>query len=256
MSARLRLAVALARAGVASRRAADRLIAEGRVAVNGETVEDAGRQIDPGKDAVTVDGAAISEAEALRHYALNKPRGVLSAASDARGRRTVVDFLPADAGRCVPVGRLDLESEGLILLTNDGPLITTLLHPSSELPRTYLVEVEERPSDGALDRIFQGVPLEDGSLARAKPKRSKRPGRGAGETQRVSSWLTLTLQEGRKREVRQMCKAIGHPVLTLRRTRFGPVLLRDLAPGTIRPLDGREIRLLRRAGQRGLRAKG
>lgn len=240
----VRLAVALARAGIGSRRACDALIREGRVRVDGQAVSDPATRVIPTEAHIEVDGEPLPDAETQRYYALHKPRGVVSTARDDRGRRTVVDFLPPEAGRCVPVGRLDRESEGLLLLSNDGPLIDGLLHPRREIPRTYLAELVGRPSDETLNAMFEGVEAEDGVL-RAKPRRSKRPGRSLpmGET----SWLRLTLQTGRKREVRRLCEALGHPVVRLRRTGFGPILLRDLAPGQIRPLTRREVRLLRRA---------
>lgn len=240
----VRLAVALARAGIGSRRACDALIREGRVRVDGQAVSDPATRVIPTEAQIEVDGEPLPDAETQRYYALHKPRGVVSTARDDRGRRTVVDFLPAEAGRCVPVGRLDRESEGLLLLSNDGPLIDGLLHPRREIPRTYLAELVGRPSDETLNAMFEGVEADDGVL-RAKPRRSKRPGRSlpAGET----SWLRLTLQTGRKREVRRLCETLGHPVVRLRRTGFGPILLRDLAPGQIRPLTRREVRLLRRA---------
>lgn len=243
----LRLAVVIARRGAASRRSADLLIREGRVAVDGATVDNPATRVPP-EAAITIDGEPLPpEAQPLRYFALNKPPGVLSTAKDERGRRTVVDFLPPGAGRCVPVGRLDRDSEGLILLTNDGPLITRLLHPAAEVPRTYLVEVRGPVSDEALDQIFEGVPAEDG-LLRAKPRRSRRPSRTlAGGAS--SSWLSLTLHTGRNREVRRLLGAVGCPVISLKRTRFGPVLLRDLPVGGIRALDLRELRLLRRAAR-------
>lgn len=243
----IRLSVAIARSGAASRRRADDLIREGRIAVDGATVANPAERVSPGQR-IELDGAPLPAAEPLRYFALNKPVGVLSAADDDRGRPTVVDLLPPGAGRCVPVGRLDLDSAGLLLLANDGPLITRLLHPSSELPRTYLVEVRGDIGHAALDRIYEGVQAEDG-LLRAKPRKSRRPGRslpGGG----ITSWLSLTLHTGRNREVRRLLEAVEHPVLSLTRTRFGPVLLRDLQPGRVRELDPRERRRLRRAGRR------
>jgi pseudouridine synthase len=147
----------------------------------------------------------------------------------------------------VPVGRLDLESEGLLLLTNDGPLIDELLHPRAGLPRVYVVEIEGQATDADLQRLYDGVAIEGGATARAKPKRSKRPGRPATKGHAASSWLVLTLQQGRKREVRQMCEAVGHPVVRLIRVQFGPILLRGLGSGQIRELTPRERALLRRA---------
>ena len=244
-SDRVRIAVAVARSGIASRRAAENIVRQRRVTVDGRIVTDLSLRVNPATEEITLDGRPLPHREPLRYYALNKPRGVLSTARDDRGRRTVVELLPADAPRCVPVGRLDLDSEGLLLLTNDGPLIDGLLHPSREVQRVYLAEVIGQPSDQALDRIFEGI-RNEGELLRAKPARSRRPGRRLAD-RRSTSWLTLTLHTGRKREVRRLCDAIGHPVVTLRRVRFGPLLLRDLTEGAIRPLNRREVRLLRRA---------
>jgi 23S rRNA pseudouridine2605 synthase len=241
----LRLKVVLARAGVASRRGSAAIIEAGRVSVNGAVVTDEAAWVDPARDRVHIDGEPLPAAEPHRYFALHKPTDVLSAASDWRGRRTVIDFLPPGAGRCVPVGRLDLDSEGLLLLTNDGPLVDGLLHPRAGLQREYLVEVAGRPNDEALQRLYDGVELEDG-LARGKPKRSKRPGRPAAGGEPATSWITIVMTEGRKREVRRMCEAVGHPVRRLIRVRFGPIRLRDLAPGEIRPLTTHEVRRLRR----------
>lgn len=244
----VRLQVALARAGIASRRGSVTIIEAGRVSVNGDRVDDASVRVDPGRDRIEVDGVALPAAQRLRYYALHKPAGVLSAASDERGRPTVVDYLPEDAGRCVPVGRLDLDSEGLLLLSNDGPLIDGLIHPRAALQREYLVEVEGYPDDAALQRLYDGVELEDG-VARGRPKRSKRPGRTAAAGSAGTSWVVLVLTEGRKREVRRMCEAVGHPVARLIRVRFGPILLRDQEPGTVRELTTHEVRRLRRAAR-------
>ncbi len=240
----LRLAVAMARAGIGSRRACDALVMSGKVRVDGVVVQDPAVRVDPAEVQIEVNGALLPAAEALRYYALNKPHGVVSTARDDHGRLSVVEFLPEEAGRCVPVGRLDRDSEGLLLLSNDGPMIDGLLHPRHEIQRTYLVELIGRPDDAALDRMFEGVPAADG-LLRAKPRRSKRPGR----TMRTgrTSWLRLTLQTGRNREVRRLCEAVGHRVVRLRRVGFGPILLRELDTGQIRPLSAREVRLLRRA---------
>ena len=251
----VRLQVALARAGVASRRGSVEIIEAGRVIVNGAVVPDAGVRVDPSLDVILLDGQPLSAPEPLRYFALHKPAGVLSAASDDRGRKTVTDFLPDDAGRCVPVGRLDLDSEGLLLLSNDGPLIDGLLHPRAGLQREYLAEVQGRVGDEALQRLFEGVELEDG-LARGKPKRSKRPGRPPAAGRPETSWLRLILTEGRKHEVRRMCEAVGHPVERLIRVRFGPILLRDLEAGAIRPLTPHEVRRLRGVAQAGLRPVG
>ena len=242
---RIRIAVALARSGIASRRGAEEIVRQSRVAVDGQVTTDLSLRVNPLIQAITIDGRPLPQSEPLRYYALNKTRGVLSTVRDDRGRPTVVDLLPASAPRCVPVGRLDLDSEGLILLTNDGPLVTGLLHPSRQVPRVYLAEVVGHPTDESLDRIRAGID-DDGDTLRARPSRSRRPGRRLSD-RRFTSWLTLTLHTGRKREVRRLCDAIGHAVVTLRRVRFGPLLLRDLPEGAVRPLSRREVRLLRRA---------
>lgn len=244
-SERVRISVAIARSGLSSRRAAEEIVRQRRVTVDGKVTTDLAQRVDPRVQQITVDGRSLPGREPLRYYVLNKPRGILSTARDDRGRRTVVDFLPANAPRCVPVGRLDLDSEGLILLTNDGPLVDGLLHPSRQVQRVYLTEVIGSPTDSELDRIHEGV-RDQGELLRAKPSRSRRPGRRLAKG-RSTSWLTLTLHTGRKREVRRLCEAVAHPVVALRRVRFGPLLLRDLAEGSIRPLSRREVRLLYRA---------
>ena len=244
-SDRIRIAVAIARSGIASRRGAETIVRARRVTVDGTVVTDLSLRVDPEHQRIELDGRPLPGREALRYYMLNKPEGVLSTARDERGRQTVVDLLPASAPRCVPVGRLDLGSEGLILLTNDGPLITALLHPSQEVQRVYLAEILGRPSDTSLDRVHEGIE-DDGDLLRAKPARSRRPGRRLRDG-RDTTWLTLTLHTGRKREIRRLCRAIGHPVVSLCRVRFGPLLLRDLPVGAVRPLSRREVRLLRRA---------
>ena len=248
-SDRIRIAVAIARSGVASRRGAEAIVRERRVTIDGDVATDLSLRVDPNQQRIELDGRPLPSQEPLRYYAINKPRGVLSTARDDRGRSTVVELLPDAAPRCVPVGRLDLDSEGLIILTNDGPLVTGLLHPSREVQRVYLAEVVGRPSDQALSRVFDGIE-DDGDVLQAKPARSRRPGRRLSDG-RDTSWLSLTLHTGRKREIRRLCNAIGHQVVTLRRVRFGPLLLRDLPAGAVRPLSRREIRLLRRAAGTG-----
>ncbi len=244
MNEAVRIAVVLARRGVGSRRAAEQLIRDGRISLDGRTLTDLALRIDSNAAGLQLDGCDLPLAEPLRYFALNKPRGVVSTARDDRGRRSVVDFLPSNAGRCVPVGRLDLESEGLLLLTNDGPLIAGLLHPSQEVQRVYLAEVIGTPTGRTLDRVYAGI-VENGELLRARAKRSKRPGQVLPRGRRTS-WLSLTLHTGRKRELRRLCEAVGHPLISLRRVRFGPILLHDLKVGEVRPLTRREVRLLRR----------
>jgi 23S rRNA pseudouridine2605 synthase len=225
----LRLAKYLAHAGVASRRAAELLIGEGRVAVAGDVVTDRARDVGE-RDLVEVDGRALRGAEAKVVYAVNKPVGVISTARDTHGRPTVVALVPGPGPRLYPVGRLDADSGGLILLTNDGGLANRLTHPRYEIPKTYRVRVGGGPvDDGALGALRDGVELEDGPTAPARVSR-----RGPDE-------LEVTIAEGRNRQVRRMCEAAGHPVLELTRIAFGRLELGRLAPGESRRLSAEEI---------------
>jgi 23S rRNA pseudouridine2605 synthase len=228
-----RLQKVLARTGFGSRRAAEELIAAGRVTVNGETAE-LGRRIDPAADVVEVDGVLVVVADGLVHYLLNKPRGVVTTASDPEGRRTVVQLVP-DEPRVFPVGRLDADTEGLLLLTNDGELAHRLTHPSFGIDKEYLAEVSGRPSAGAVRALRVGVMLDDGKTAPAKVAQVS-PG-----------VLRITIHEGRNRQVRRMCEAVGHPVLRLVRTRIGPIADRRLKPGEWRSLTPTEIQSLAQA---------
>jgi|HubBroStandDraft_3_1064219.scaffolds.fasta_scaffold00968_6 23S rRNA pseudouridine2605 synthase len=246
----MRLAKYLAHAGVASRRAAETVIRDGRVTVAGEVVRDPARDVDE-RSGVAVDGRALVGAERREIYVLNKPPGVLSTVRDTHGRPTVVSLLAdipsrgpdRDEGRqagelprLYPVGRLDADTSGLILLTNDGELAHRLTHPSFEVSKTYRARVGGGPvGDRALRTLREGVRLEDGMTA---PARARRAGRGV---------LELTIHEGRNRQVRRMCEAVGHPVLELRRVAFGPLTLGELAPGAHRRLSEAEVELLRGA---------
>src|SRR5919197_2524717 len=232
----MRLAKHLAHAGVASRRAAEALIADGRVTVGGEVVRDPARDVS-GAEAIAVDGEAIRAPGARVVYALHKPAGVVSTARDTHGRRTVVDLVPS-AQRLYPVGRLDADTTGLILLTNDGDLAHALTHPRFEVPRTYRARVEGRPGDRALRALRVGVELEDGRTAPARVRLV-----GPHE-------LELTIHEGRKRQVRRMCEAVGHRVVALRRVALGPPRLGDLRARHHRRLTRAEVERLRRAAQR------
>jgi 23S rRNA pseudouridine2605 synthase len=241
----VRLAKYLAHAGVASRRAAEELIRAGRVAVDGEPVLDPARGVETGQ-AVSVDGRLLgAPAEARVVYALNKPAGVVSTARDPQGRPTVIQLVPAAGRRLYPVGRLDLDVTGLILLTDDGELAHRLTHPSFEVAKTYRARVAGGPlGERALRALRGGVTLEDGRTAPARAIRI------APDT------LELTIHEGRKRQVKRMCAHVGHPVLELQRTRFGPLTLGDLAPGAHRRLSGQEVSLLRAAAGSGRREPG
>lgn len=245
-----RLQKVLARAGIGSRRACEELIADGRVTVNGEVAE-LGRRVDPQVDEVEVDGALVAVAEGLVHYLLNKPAGVVSTADDPQGRPTVVSLVPPTP-RVFPVGRLDVDTEGLLILTNDGPLTHRLTHPRYGVEKEYLAEVEGRPAPGVLRVLRRGVELDDGPTAPAK-------------VALVSpTVLRITIHEGRNRQVRRMCETVGHPVLRLVRMRIGPIVDSRLAPGRWRPLNPVEVRSLAEAagltgppaGQGVIRARG
>jgi 23S rRNA pseudouridine2605 synthase len=232
----MRLAKYLAHAGVASRRSAEALVAAGRVSVGGETVTDPARDVDD-DSGVALDGHPLAGAEPRVLYALNKPVGVVSTASDTHGRRTVVELVPARGLRLYPVGRLDVDSSGLILLTNDGELANRLTHPRFEVPKTYRARLAGSPiADRAIRALGSGVLLEDGMSAPARVRRLG--GRG-------SDLIELTIHEGRNRQVRRMCEAVGHRVLELERTRFGPLSLGGLAPGSHRRIGDVETERLR-----------
>ncbi|MGF1599288.1 MAG: pseudouridine synthase [Acidimicrobiales bacterium] len=228
-----RLQKVLARAGLGSRRVCEDLIAEGRVTVDG-TVVVLGARVDPERQQVAVDGAVISTKVDGITYLLNKPAGVVTTASDTHDRPTVVDLVPAEP-RVFPVGRLDLDTEGLLLLTNDGDLAHRLTHPSFGVEKDYLAHVRGAPSRAALRALRTGVELDDGMTAPAKAS-VVAPG-----------LVRITLHEGRNRQVRRMCEAVGHPVLRLVRTRIGPLTDRRLKPGEWRELTRDELLDLQRA---------
>lgn len=230
----VRLQKHLARAGVASRRAAESIIEAGRVRVNGVVVRELGTRIDPDVDRVEVDGRAVSMPP-VEWIVLNKPRGYVCTRSDPQGRRTIYDLLPEGLHTLFTVGRLDYDSEGLLLLTNDGDAANRLMHPRYEVERDYVAEVAGRVSTETVARLRQGVTLEDGVARAAAVSTEDR-----GDATRIA----LTLTEGRKREVRRMLAAVGHPVHTLRRIRYGGVGLGDIGPGEWRRLSRDEIALL------------
>jgi 23S rRNA pseudouridine2605 synthase len=232
----MRLAKYLAHSGVASRRAAEKLIAAGRVSVAGEVVRDPARDVEK-HSGVEVDGAPV-EPEPREVYALNKPVGVVSTARDPGGHRTVVELVPSRR-RLYPVGRLDQDSSGLILLTNDGELANLLTHPRYGVPKTYRARVRPSPvPDAALKRLREGIALDDGPTAPAKVRRLG------------PDTFELTIGEGRNRQVRRMVEAVGHRVVSLERTAFGPLGLERLEPGDHRLLTKAEIERLRRIAAR------
>ena len=229
-----RLQKVLARAGFGSRRACEDLIEDGRVTVNGEVAE-LGRRVDLESDRVAVDGIVVAVRPGLVYYLLNKPPRVVTTANDPQGRRTVLDLVPLEP-RVFPVGRLDYETEGLLLLTNDGELTHGLTHPSRGVDKWYLAEVEGVPSRAALRRLREGVDLDDGRTAPARVRLAQAHGDGAA--------VELVIHEGRNRQVRRMCEAVGHPVRRLVRTRIGPLVDHELRPGEWRPLTLAEVRSL------------
>ena len=228
-----RLQKVLARAGVASRRVVEDMIVEGRITVNG-IVATLGDKADPRADVITVDGAVISTMPDAVTYLLNKPAGTVTTSDDPQGRPTVVDLVPAQP-RVFPVGRLDFETEGLLLLTNDGEMTHRLTHPSHGVEKEYLAHVEGNPKPNVLKRLRSGVELDDGMTAPAQAA-------AVGD-----NMIRLTIHEGRNRQVRRMCEAVGHPVIRLVRTRIGPVADRQLKPGEHRVLTTKEVLALQRA---------
>lgn len=238
----MRLAKYLAHCGVASRRAAEDIVVAGRVAVNGEFVRDPARDVQAGRERVTVDGRPLAGPESAVVYAVHKPLGTLSTARDPQKRPTVVELVP-ERRRLYPVGRLDADSSGLMLLTNDGELANRLTHPRYQVPKTYRVRVSRGPvSASALRALRAGVQLEDGPTAPASVRRVARAGNGA---QAGGEELEVTLREGRNRQLRRMCEAVGYPVVALQRVAFGSLRLDGLAPGAYRRLHEHELSSLR-----------
>jgi 23S rRNA pseudouridine2605 synthase len=231
----MRLAKFLAGAGVASRRASEEIVRAGRVTIDGSVVTDPARDVDDGV-VVAMDGAPVAPVSELVVYAVNKPAGVVSTARDPQGRPTVVSLVPSQV-RLYPVGRLDIDTTGLILLTNDGELAHRLTHPRYEVPKTYRAVVAHAPVHArALEALRRGVELEDGMSAPAEV------------AQVAADTLELTIHEGRKRQVKRMCEAVGHPVKRLERIRFGPLELGALAEGGHRQLSETEVAALAAAG--------
>ena len=228
-----RLQKVLARVGMGSRRSAEELIGAGRVTVNGE-VAVLGRRVDVEHDLVEVDGVQIGVRPGVVWYLLNKPRGVVTTASDPDARRTVVELVPTEP-RVFPVGRLDADTEGLLLLTNDGDLTHRLTHPSFGVEKEYVAQVAGTPTPAQIRSLREGIELDDGITAPAKVALTP------------PNVLTLTIREGRNRQVRRMCEAIGHPVVRLVRTRIGPITDRALPPGAWRALTTDEVHAIAKA---------
>jgi pseudouridine synthase len=246
----VRLQKILSAAGVASRRAAEKLIVEGRVSVNGETTSELGTRADPDADDIRVDGRRIARPR-RRYIALHKPRGYVTTRSDPEHRPTVLDLLGLKE-YVYPIGRLDYDSEGLLLLTNDGGFAERLMHPRYGVEREYEARVRGVPEPAALRRLAQGVRIEGRRTAPAHV-RLVETGRGARGDQSI---ISVVLHEGRTRQVRNMCAAIGHPVVRLRRVRVGSIRLGTLKPGEFRELTRDEVRQLEQAVATGLKTGG
>ncbi len=237
-----RLQKILAAAGVASRRKAELFITQGRVTVNGKIVTELGTKVDPQRDAIKVDGKRIRARPSKVYLILNKPRGYLTTTSDPQGRPTVFDLLRPLKARVFPVGRLDYDTEGLLLFTNDGDLAQALLHPRYEFPKTYLAKVKGVLTDEEIAKLERGV-----TIPARKVERTARCKVTKVRKTAQNSWIEVELREGKKRQIRRMLQRVGHPVLKLKRTRLGFLNLLGLARGQWRYLEPQEIARLRRA---------
>ena len=233
----IRLQKLIASSGLASRRKAEEMIAAGLVTVNGRVVREFGTRVNPERDHVKVNGRHLQAVQPYVYLILNKPRNVMSTLDDPGGRPTVKQLLPGVSVRVFPVGRLDFDSEGLMLLTNHGDLAQALLHPRNHVPKTYLIKVKGVLTDEEIKPLERGVKLEDGVTSPATVKKVRKAAQ--------NSWLEITIHEGRKHQVKRMLESVGHPVLKLMRVRFGPLTLGDLAPGEYRYLTDREANALR-----------
>jgi 23S rRNA pseudouridine2605 synthase len=249
-----RLQKILAAAGIASRRKAEELITSGRVQVNGQKVTELGSKADPDRDHIRVDGKLLKQTQRFRYYMLNKPRGVVTTLSDPEGRPTVMQFFTRTGPRIFPVGRLDFQSEGLMLMTNDGELANVLTSAASQVEKIYLVKVSGRPSEDALEQLRHGVMVDRG-------RRGQREGRVMTQPAKIhlmrdtdNPWYEVTLTEGKNREIRKMFEEVGHHVEKIRRVGFGPLIL-DIKPGETRELTEEEVVKLKRLTQRGSRSQ-
>lgn len=240
-----RLQKILSAAGIASRRAAEALVVQGRVSVNGQTVTALGTRADPAADDIRVDGRRVKVASRRRYLLLYKPRGYITTRSDPERRPTVIDLLTRGGVRdyVYPVGRLDYDSEGLLILTSDGELAARLTHPRHGVEREYEVRVRGVPDDHELERLAKGISLEGRRTAPARVEITKVIEAGKGP----QALLRFVIHEGRNRQVRSMCDAIGHPVVRLRRVRIGPIADAHIRPGEFRDLTSREVGLLQKS---------
>ncbi|MCM3713676.1 rRNA pseudouridine synthase [Alkalihalobacillus oceani] len=232
-----RLQKIIAQAGIASRRKAEQLIMEGKVKVNGEVVRELGVKASANKDQIEVEGIPIDREEPV-YFLLYKPSGVISSVKDEKGRKVVTDFLEVEQ-RVFPVGRLDYDTSGLLLLTNDGEFANYLMHPKFKIDKVYVAKVKGIPSREALKRLQQGIRLDDGKTAPAKVKMM------SIDKKKQTAIVRITIHEGRNRLVRRMFEAIGHPVMKLKREEYGFLNLRGMNPGDVRPLKPIEVKHLR-----------
>ncbi len=237
-----RLQKIIARAGVASRRKAEVIIAEGRVRVNGQIVRQPGTKADPHLDKIEVDGKRIKLPKNWTYVILNKPQGVVTSAADEFQRKTVLDLLKNIDARVFPVGRLDYDAEGCLLLTNDGDVAAHLTHPAGMVPKVYQAKVKGRPTNEALGKLMEGVILEDGPAKAAHVRRVEVPG---PKTSELNAWIQLTVTEGRNHLIKRLFEAIGYPVLRLRRIQFANLNLAGLRPGDYRRLRADELRKIK-----------
>ena len=236
-SSQIRLQKVIARSGIASRRKAEALIKEGQVTVNGKTISVLGTCIDPQRDHVKVNGRHIKPAPPDVFLMLNKPAGCLSTMKDPLDRPTIADLLDKISIRTFPVGRLDYDSEGLLLLTNNGSVAQACLHPQYHVPKTYMAKIKGVLTNDEVQQLKQGILLDDGPTAPARVRKVR--------IAEANSWIELTIHEGRNHQVKRMLEAVGHPVLKLKRTKFGPLALGDLPLGEYRYLTDKEANALR-----------
>jgi 23S rRNA pseudouridine2605 synthase len=241
-----RLQKILSEMGIASRRAAEEMIIEGRVTVNGKTAV-IGMKADPAKDHIKLNGKLLTRPEPKVYLMLNKPTGVVTSLHDPEGRPTVKDFLRGIKYRVYPVGRLDYDSEGLLLLTNDGELAHSIMHPSKKIPKTYLVKVKGIVEEENLEKLKRGIKLEDGMTKPAKVRKVRRL--------EENSWIEITIYEGRKRQIRRMLERVGHQVIRLKRVRINGIDIGGLRPGGIKHLTKDEVKMMKSLSG-GLNEKG
>ncbi len=233
-----RIQKVIARSGVASRREAEQKVLEGRVTVNGETIYRPGHPVDPLADLIKVDGEPLPTPARHVYYVVHKPRGYVTTRNDPQGRKEVVSLVEHLRVRVEPVGRLDINTTGALLMTNDGALAHRLTHPSSRVPKRYMAKVWRTPSDKTLNRIRRGIPLDDGRTAPCKV-------RIVEQTDSSNAWVEITVTEGRNRLIRRIFEKVGHPVSKLRRESFATISVRGMEPGQLRMLTGEEVQRLR-----------